>query len=106
MMHALGRFTVKVADLVEAEGRAARREVWRLVEMVLVGITAMVLFLTGIAAVGGGAYLALIMLMPPAAALTLVGAALLAGALVALRLIHRFSDRVETRHYHHDSHAA
>lgn len=86
----LGQFVVRVADLVEAEARLARRSVFSLMVSIVAVIAAASLLLVGAFAIAAGIYLALRRALPPDAACAVIGVMLialgLACAIVAGRM--------------------
>lgn len=71
-MKALIDIVLRIAELAEAEGRAAKRNAVQLIAGGLVCLGAVGLLLIGAAALLGAIYLLLSQAMPPAGALTIV----------------------------------
>jgi hypothetical protein len=68
---------VRLANLLEAEGRAAKRNVFRLVAAVSLAVASSLVMLSGILVLGFSLLTALRLVMHPATALLLVGLSLL-----------------------------
>lgn len=84
-MKGLSRFVVALADLAEAEGRAAKEGLFRLAVSVMMGAVASVLFLLAIVSLTWSAYRALLLTqIHPAGALAVVAVVLLLLAAVCL----------------------
>jgi len=78
LIRALSTLVVRTAELIEAEGRAARGELVKLIKLGLCYIATCALALAGLLVVASGAFLALAEVMKPAGALLIVGVAILA----------------------------
>jgi hypothetical protein len=73
----LGELAVRVAELAEAEGRLARRAIFRLAAALLALLIVFALVVGGVAMLAVAGFMALTRAMPTDAALALLGAALL-----------------------------
>lgn len=86
MLGLITQLVVKVAALLEAEARAARRAVHRLLLAALVSAGAVVLAVVGLLTLGAGLVLALAPVLGVAWTLLILGAALLLAAAAGLQL--------------------
>lgn len=82
-MFGIGQYIVRVADLAEAEGRLAARGLVRVAVVVLLGGAAVALGMVAVVMLAGALYLALAIVIPPAAALTIAAAVVLAATVAA-----------------------
>jgi len=81
----IGEFIVKMAELFEAEGRALRGSVFRLVVAVLLMVMVVLLVLGAVGLFGGSLYIAFAQVTgSAAAALAILGGIVLVVALIAL----------------------
>ena len=82
-MESIARFVVSTTDLIEAEGRALKRIVGRVLLAIAIGVVALVMTLTGVGFVIFGlfAYLARLIAVPGAA--LVFGVVALGGAVAA-----------------------
>ncbi|MFA9476711.1 hypothetical protein ACERK3_00250 [Phycisphaerales bacterium AB-hyl4] len=89
-MKAISEFIVRVMDLLEAEGRAAKRAIFRLFAALLVMVAVLALMLTAGAFFIVAIFLVLSELLTPAGTFAVMGAAMLllaaGGALAAVQL--------------------
>lgn len=85
-MRRAAEFVVRLANLLEAEGRAAKRNVFRLVAAVALVVAATLVLLGGVLILGLSLLTALQLVMHPATALLLVGLSLVIVALVMASL--------------------
>lgn len=74
---ALGEQLVKIADLAEAEGRLARRAIYRLATALALIVVVAVMLIAAIVLLAGAAYFALRRAMPVDAALLVLGLSIL-----------------------------
>jgi len=88
VIRTLSKLIVRAAELAEAEGRLARVQVMRLMKAAAVLTVAVVGVSAGLLTIGAGVTLTLTSVMPPGAALIVVGVGLVAiggGAAYAVR---------------------
>lgn len=89
----MSQFVVKVANLLEAEGRIARHHVTRILQAAVVLIAAATLLVVGLVALAAAGFLGLRLLMPAWAALAIIALIPLAlgvvGALIGKDIIER-----------------
>lgn len=81
-MRRAAEFVVRLSNLLEAEGRAAKRGVFRLIAAIALAMVACAVLLTAVLMLGLSMLTALQLVMNPATALLLVGLALLITAVV------------------------
>ena len=77
-MRSVGELIVRVADLMEAEGRVARRNIVRLIFISVILVTAAMTLVAGILSLGAAVFLGLNSVMHPGWALAIVAFALIA----------------------------
>lgn len=80
----ISQFVVRVVELLEAEGRAARRAVYHLAGSIAMMLAAVALILAAAGFLVTGLYFALTPALDPAAAFAVCGGLLLAGAVVCV----------------------
>ncbi|MEX0745801.1 MAG: hypothetical protein WD118_09375 [Phycisphaeraceae bacterium] len=92
-MKAVSEFIVRVFDLLEAEGRAARRAIFRLAGALLLLLGVAALLLTGLAFFLVAIYLVLADAVGAAGAFAILGGALLLASLAGAMLAHYMNDK-------------
>lgn len=85
-MKFLGQFIVRVADLLEAEARLARRGAYRFVAAVILLLAAAALLLVGTFTLAAAVYLALRRVLPADATCAVIGGILVAIGFAAVNV--------------------
>ncbi|MEX0886459.1 MAG: hypothetical protein WD009_08480 [Phycisphaeraceae bacterium] len=83
-MKSLSQFIVRTLDLLEAEGRAAKRATFRLVAAILLLLIAGAFVLAAAGLFGGALYVLLSHVLGAAGALAVLGAVMLLAAFILL----------------------